>query len=456
MNLTVIWEDVLARLEKNFENTVLELSFNTYIKTLKPMFEEDLTIYLCAGDETHKDMVQQRFLPILAETFSKAISDATGIEENYAVVIDTTSELELIAPKKESMPGVLHLNPAYTFESFVVGDSNKFAHAASRAVADDPGHTYNPLFIYGGVGLGKTHLMQAIGNSMLEKNPNTKIIYITTESFVSELIEAIRRNNQEAFKRKYRNADLFMMDDIQFISRTTSAKEELFHTFNTLHQAGKQIVISSDKPPEEIPNLEERIVSRLRWGIMAKIDNPDYETRVAILREKLPYIKQITGSTLDVDDEVLHYIASKNDSNIRDLEGALKKVILQAKLINLDKPIKSIDMNITESALSDFFVEPSTKSITPRYIISLVCRYFDITESDVIGKKKNKEIALPRQIAMYFLRDITDLGYKAIGDQLGGRDHSTVMHACEKIKTQYDSSMEMKNLINDIRQKIFE
>lgn len=456
MNFTVIWEDALGELESFFKKSGNSHVFDTYIKALKPQYEDSGTYYFSITDEYQKTMVQERFIDTIIDAINKALFKSTGSVSNCSVLVYTAAEFENMSPKKEELPRSMQLNPDYTFESFVVGDSNKFAHAACRAVVDNPGTTYNPLFIYGGVGLGKTHLMQAIGNSMLAQNPDTRIIYTTTETFVSELIEAIRRNNTEQFKRKYRSADLFMMDDIQFISKTTSAKEELFHTFNTLHQAGKQIVISSDKPPADIPNLEERLLSRFRWGILAKIDKPDYETRVAILREKLPYIRQITNSNMDVDDEVLHYIASKNDSNIRDLEGALKKVILHAMLYNADKPIKSINMNITEEALADFFVEPSSKAITPRYIISSVCNYFDISEDDLTGKKKNKEIAAPRQICMYFLREITDLGFKAIGDLLGGRDHSTVMHACDKIKKQYENNTEIKNIVNDIKQKIME
>ena len=457
MNFTLIWEEALQNLEKQFKNTDSFFVFDTYIRFLKPQQEGNNTFYLLASDDIQKEMINERFFDVIKESVDNIINERYGTGYEIDLYIQTSKEVEKNIKREDDYSEKnMILNPYYTFENFIVGDSNRFAHAASMAVVDNPGTTYNPLFIYGGVGLGKTHLIQAIGNSILKKNPSAKIIYTTTESFINELIETIRRKTQEQFKRKYRSVDLFMMDDIQFIARSDSAKEELFHTFNTLHQAGKQIVISSDKPPAEIPNLEERLLSRFRWGILAKIDKPDYETRVAIRREKLPYIKQITHTDFDVDDEVLHYIASKNDANIRDLEGALKKVILQALLYSSDKNIKTIDISITEEALSDFFNDSSKKAITPKYIINTVCGYFDLSEDEITGKKKNKEVALPRQICMFFLRKECNIGFKAIGDMLGGRDHSTVMHACDKIKDHISTDIDIKNIVNDIEQRIRE
>lgn len=453
MNPNMIWEDTLLRLESFFKENGNGFVFDTYIKSLKVQHIDENNCYILTSDGVQREMIRTRFKDRIKTALDESISKATGKISDCEIVIVTENEFQERKMEIESK-GDLNLNPAYTFDNFVVGNSNSLTHAACRAVVDMPGVAYNPLFIYGGVGLGKTHLMQAIGNSMLAKNPNTRIIYTTTENFVGELVEAIRKQEQEQFKRKYRNCDLFMLDDIQFISRITSAKEELFHTFNSLHQAGKQIVISSDKSPEDIPNLEERLLSRFKWGLLTKIDKPDYETRVAILREKLPYIRSQTRTEFDIEDEVLHMIASKEDSNIRDLEGVLKNVIMQAKLYSSTKPSKMINAEMARGALADFLQDTAKKVITPKFIISTVCSYFDVSEADLVGKVRTKDLTVPRQICMYMLREECKMSYKAIGAAMGGKDHSTVMHNCSKIEEEVKTRKETQNLVNDIKDKL--
>ena len=396
------WEEILQHVKEEFELT--DVSFNSWLKPLKVhSFENNgytnSLFILVPSNQMAIDYLNKKYaLPIRV-----AIAEITGVD----------CEIEFILPeeaqKREAKKAVVssnlnesiekaNLNPKYTFDTFVVGSNNNFAHAASLAVAESPGEMYNPLFIYGGVGLGKTHLMHSIAHFILERNPQAKVLYVTSESFTNELIEAIRNTNNTAmtqFREKYRNIDVLLIDDIQFIIGKESTQEEFFHTFNDLHGAKKQIIISSDKPPKEIQTLEGRLRSRFEWGLIADISSPDYETRMAILRKK----EELDGYT--VDDEVIKYIATNIKSNIRELEGALNKLMACSRLEK-----KEITLEMAEQELRDIISPDEKREITPELIINTVAEHFGIRPEDIKGKKRNSEIVFPRQIAMYLCREI--------------------------------------------------
>lgn len=331
------------------------------------------------------------------------------------------------------------LNPKYTFDTFVIGNSNRFAHAASLAVAEAPAQAYNPLFIYGGVGLGKTHLMHAIGHYILDQNPDTKVVYVSSEKFTNELINSIRDDRNNEFRNKYRNVDVLLVDDIQFIAGKESTQEEFFHTFNALHDANKQIIISSDRPPKEIPTLEDRLRSRFEWGLISDIQPPDLETRIAILKKKAKV------ENIDVPDDVMLYIASKIKSNIRELEGALIRIVAYSSLTN-----KKITTELAEEALKDIISEDRPREVNVDLIKKIVSDEYKIRIEDFNSRKRTRAIAYPRQIAMYLTRELTDLSLPKIGDEFGGRDHTTVMHAHDKITEDILSSEEFKEKIENI------
>ena len=343
-----------------------------------------------------------------------------------------------------------NLNPKYTFDTFVVGSNNKFAHAASLAVADKPGKIYNPLFLYGGVGLGKTHLMHSIAHSILSKDKTKKVLYVTSETFTVELIDAIRGINNTTindFREKYRNIDVLLIDDVQFIIGKESTQEEFFHTFNTLHGANKQIIISSDRPPKEIETLESRLRSRFEWGLIADISAPDYETRMAILRKK----EETDGYKFN--DDVIQFIASNVKSNIRELEGALNKLIAYSNLERKD--IKEITVEKAEEVLRDILLPNEKREVTPELIIQTVAEHYGITMADIAGNKRNNEIVVPRQIAMYLCRKMTEASLKNIGNLLGKRDHTTIINGQKKIEEELKSNnTSLKNNIDIIMKKI--
>lgn len=460
-SFSMLWEAALKKLDALYKGTMHYNGFTVYVRGLTPEFEHQGTLYFKVSMDMHKELVNDRFLSAITQAVNEAAFELTQTQRQYAVCVLTASEIDEQYAHTQQSEGVLParmitLNPAYTFDSFVVGSSNKLANAASRAVANTPGVVYNPLFIYGGVGLGKTHLMHAIGNEVMRANPRANIIYITSESFTNELIESIQQGMMTRFRNKFRNVDVLMIDDIQFISRGPSTQEELFHTFNALYQAQKQIIMTSDKPPSEIPHLEERLLSRFQWGLLADIGLPDYETRVAILKNKAPAILLQARCSFTIQDEVMHYIAAKEDTNIRDLEGALKKVIAFAQLNNLETPVDQVDLSMASKALKDFFSEPVAKVITPKLVIRTVCNYFDVTEEDLIGEKKNREIAFPRQIAMYLLRSLTGLTHARIGELLGGKHYSTVMYADDKLAKLLKKDPELQNTVNDVIERIRE
>jgi chromosomal replication initiator protein len=382
-----------------------------------------------------------------------AIAEITGIEYEIQFIQpeDTESIKKPAAKKKENNLSSINseqsnLNPNYTFDTFVVGSSNRFAHSASLAVAESPGIAYNPLYIYGGPGLGKTHLMHSIGHFILNENPNAKIIYVTSEEFTNEVIESIRSGNSSAmnkFREKYRTIDVLMIDDVQFIIGKESTQEEFFHTFNSLHAAGKQIILTSDKPPKEMETLEERIKSRFEWGLMADIGTPDYETRMAILRKK------VEADDMQLADEILDYIANNIKSNVRELEGALNKLLAYS---NLEKT--EITMDIAVKELQNIITPDKPKEITPQLIIEVVTEHFNISMDQMISKTRSSEIARPRQIAMYLCKTMTDTPLDSIGSLLGGRDHSTIIHGVNRIKEEYESNDSIRTLIDTIKKKI--
>ena len=339
-----------------------------------------------------------------------------------------------------------NLNPKYKFDTFVVGSNNKLAHSASLAVAESPGQVYNPLYIYGGPGLGKTHLMHSIGHFILNEKPDTKVIYVTSEEFTNEVIESIRNGNASSmtkFRDKYRKVDVLMIDDIQFIIGKESTQEEFFHTFNALQTQGKQIILTSDKPPKEMETLEERIRSRFEWGLMADIGVPDYETRMAILRKKAE------SDSLSIDDDILSYIAANIKSNVRELEGALNKLLAYNNLVHMP-----ITMEVAEKELANIITPDKPREITPQLIIEVVSEHFHISVDQMISKTRSNDIAKPRQIAMYLCKTMTDSNLDNIGSLLGGRDHSTIIHGVKKISEEYENNSNTRTLIETIKKKI--
>ena len=375
-------------------------------------------------------------------------------KENRQIEIFSEEKKENIIKKNRvnAIYEKANLNPKYTFDTFVVGSNNNFAHAASLAVAESPGEIYNPLFIYGGVGLGKTHLMHSVAHFILANDPSKKVLYVTSETFTNELIDALKAGKTGSelamtkFREKYRNNDVLLIDDIQFIIGKESTQEEFFHTFNHLHVSGKQIIISSDKPPKDIETLEARLRTRFEWGLIADISSPDYETRMAILRKK----EELDGlEKYHIPDDVMQYIANNIKSNIRELEGSLNKLIALSNLEN-----KKIDIPLAAEALKDMISPDNNREVTPELIIDIVSEHFNIPISELKGKKRNAEIVLPRQIIMYLCRTLTDTPLKAIGAILGGKDHASVNHGVKKIENELKTDEALNNTVNIIKKKI--
>ena len=443
------WDEILEYMRTDLEMTTL--SFNTWIKPLKIHSLDNNTLKILVEMDGAVEYLDKKYKVYLQGAIIDVIDHIYDIE----FVTKQQVESEDLPVKKSSniMNEVIekaNLNPKYTFDTFVVGGNNKFAHAASLAVADKPGQIYNPLFLYGGVGLGKTHLMHSIAHSILQKDKNKKVLYVTSETFTYELIDAIRGINNTTindFREKYRNIDVLLIDDVQFIIGKESTQEEFFHTFNTLHGANKQIIISSDRPPKDIETLEARLRSRFEWGLIADISAPDYETRMAILRKK----EETDGYKFN--DDVIQFIASNVKSNIRELEGALNKLIAYSNLERKD--IKEITVEIAEDVLRDILLPNEKREITPELIIQTVAEHYVITMADIIGNKRNSEIVVPRQIAMYLCRKMTDASLKNIGNILGKRDHTTIINGHNKIEAELkQNNTSLKNNIDIITKKI--
>ena len=441
------WEEILQYVKK--EHELSDISFDTWLKPLEVYsVEENLIYILVPSEQIGISYLNKKYYLALRV----AIAEILGIEYDIKFILpEDAKKIRSVNSKgpKTPEPEVSkrsNLNPNYTFDTFVVGSNNRFAQSASLAVAESPGEAYNPLYIYGGPGLGKTHLMHSIGHFFLKKNPSAKVLYVTSEEFTNEVIESIRSGNASAmnkFREKYRTIDVLMIDDVQFIIGKESTQEEFFHTFNALHSAGKQIILTSDKPPKDMETLEERIRSRFEWGLMADIGAPDYETRMAILRRK------VESDDMVLSDDILNYIANNIKSNIRELEGALNKLLAYSNLEKTD-----ITMDIAKKELQNIITPDKPREITPQLIIEVVSEHFQISLDQMISKNRSNEIAKPRQIAMYLCKTMTDIPLDSIGSLLGGRDHSTIIHGIKKIGDEYDSNEQTRNLIETIKKKI--
>ena len=444
------WEEILQKMKSEYCTS--NISYTTWIEPLTIYEVKDDTVFIFVSLKASIEHIHDKYLL----PFRVCIAEVTGKEYQVEFVTEDNVQVqkEAVAVKKQNdaIFEQANLNPKYTFDTFVVGNNNTFAHAASLAVAESPGNRYNPLFIYGGVGLGKTHLMHAIAHFILENDPTKKVLYVTSETFTNELIDALKNgkiNNENAttsFREKYRNNDVLLIDDIQFIIGKESTQEEFFHTFNHIHGAGGQIIISSDKPPKDIETLEARLRTRFEWGLIADISSPDYETRMAILRKK----EELDGlDRYHIPDEVLQYIATNVKSNIRELEGSLNKLIALAVLEN-----KPIDIALAAEALKDIISPDQNRVVTPGLIMNVVSEHFNVSIADLKGKKRNSEIVLPRQVFMYLCNELTDEPLKSIGIELGGKDHSTVSHGVQKIESLLQEDEALNNTVNIIKKKI--
>lgn len=449
------WDDILEILKK--EHDIMDVSFNTWIKPLDVYSVEDNVITLLVPDENigTSYLHKKYYLPlkVVIQEVTGEMLDLQFLHKSEIKVKKSTtpSSVDLAPSNSEEASNIdlkiaANLNPNYTFDNFVVGGNNNFAHAYALAVAESPAKEYNPLFIYGGVGLGKTHLMHSIGNFILDRNPNAKVRCVTSEVFTNEVINAIRSENQSAimeFRDKYRNLDVLLIDDIQFIIGKERSQEEFFHTFNTLKESNKQIVISSDKPPKQMATLEERFKTRFEMGLTVDISSPDYETRMAIIKKK----SELEG--YNISDDIFEYIATNIKSNIRELEGALTKIVAFSRVTR-----KPVDIEIAKEVLKDIISPDDNKVITPELIINTVADHFNITMADISSKKKSQDIVFPRQIAMYLCRQYTETSLQEVGQYLGKRDHTTVMHSIEKIQHELDTNESTRNIVNVIIKKI--
>jgi chromosomal replication initiator protein len=443
-NIHDLWNRALDQIEKKLSKP----SFETWLKSTKAHALQGDTLIITAPNDFARDWLESRYSNLIAET----LYDLTGEELDVKFIIppnQAEEEFDIQTPKKKvnkdegaEFPQSM-LNSKYTFDTFVIGSGNRFAHAASLAVAEAPAKAYNPLFIYGGVGLGKTHLMHAIGHYVLDHNPAAKVVYLSSEKFTNEFINSIRDNKAVEFRNKYRNVDVLLIDDIQFLAGKEQTQEEFFHTFNTLHEESKQIVISSDRPPKEIPTLEDRLRSRFEWGLITDITPPDLETRIAILRKKAK------ADGLVIPNEVMLYIANQIDSNIRELEGALIRVVAYSSLIN-----KDINADLAAEALKDIIPSSKPRVITIQDIQQIVGQEFNIKLDDFKAKKRTKSVAFPRQIAMYLSRELTDFSLPKIGEEFGGRDHTTVIHAHEKISKLVQTDTDLQKQIKEISESL--
>ncbi len=444
-----IWHNTLEIIQTQLSRP----SYETWLKETKPLAFYNNTIVVGVPNEFAKDWLENRYSSLLQE----AVNSVAGREVKLKFIVPQEGEnkksidMEKVE-KNESPPARVdhntlfkppNLNPKYVFDTFVIGNSNRFAHAACLAVAEAPAKAYNPLFIYGGVGLGKTHLMHAIGHYVLEQNKSLKVVYVSSETFTNELINSIRDDRTVQFRNKYRNVDVLLVDDIQFLAGKERTQEEFFHTFNTLHEADKQIVVSSDRPPKEIPTLESRLRSRFEWGLLTDIQQPDLETRIAILRKKA---KQ---ENLDIENEIIVHIASKVTSNIRELEGALIRVAAYSSLTN-----DEMSLELAEEALKDMLPASRKKPVTVSLIQNKTADYFDVKTEELKAKKRSRSISHPRQIAMYLSREMTDSSLPKIGEDFGGRDHTTVMHACVKIAKDIKEDPNLEAAVQEIAKLI--
>lgn len=445
MNLNVkeVWDKTL----KLIKTELTEVSFNTWLKTIDPICIKGNKFVLSVPNDFNKEILENRYVSLI----SNALKHVTN--KDYQLEFITPNELSKYEfSENQENPQRFNpslefdtprLNPKYVFDEFVIGNSNRFAHAASLAVAESPAKAYNPLFIYGGVGLGKTHLMHAIGHYILEQNPSSKVVYVTSEKFTNELINSIKDDKNTEFRDKYRTVDVLLVDDIQFIAGKERTQEEFFHTFNTLYEANKQIIVSSDRPPKEIPTLEDRLRSRFEWGLITDIQAPDFETRIAILRKKAEM------DSIIIPNEVFEFIARKIKSNIRELEGALTRIIAYSSLTN-----REISADLAAEALKDIIASTKPKQVNADLIKSIVAQFYNLKVDDFESKRRTRSISFPRQVAMYLCRELTDMSLPKIGEEFGGRDHTTVIHAYDKITKDKASDNQFKIQLEKLTKEI--
>nr|WP_225366640.1 chromosomal replication initiator protein DnaA [Lentilactobacillus kefiri] len=436
-------------MSEQFRNNTTDLTYDTWIKPVKPISFDGSTLTLSLPSELHRDYWKEQLAPNLIE-YAFVITKG-NIEPKFILDSDVNKEAQEKPvdnhPEQDgeefSFSKENHLNPNYTFDNFIIGKGNQMAHAAALIVSEEPGKLYNPLFFYGGVGLGKTHLMQAIGNKRLEDHPETNVKYVTSEAFTNDFINAIQTNQTEEFRREYRDVDILMVDDIQFFAQKEGTQEEFFHTFNDLYNNDKQIVLTSDRVPQEIPKLQERLVSRFAWGLPVDITPPDLETRIAILKNKAKL------DNLVIPNDTLAYIAGQIDSNVRELEGALSRVQAYSKL--KDEPITT---DLVYEALRGLKLSKDNRQLSIVDIQNKVASYFHISISDLKGKKRMKSIVMPRQIAMYLAREMTSNSLPKIGKEFDGKDHTTVIHACDKIAEIIKLDSDLRKEISDIKSSL--
>ena len=437
MDLESLWKSACSLLE----NRMNYLAYTTWVQdNMYPVMMENETVIISAKMVPLIPMVQKKYLPEI----EKCLSEADGTPHKALIL----SKEEAEARRKQTSDDTEddtdpHLNPKYTFDTFITGDSNRFARAAALAAADTPGEAYNPLFIYGGVGLGKTHLMQAIGNYLHQADPSKRIMYMTSETFMNEMINAIQQKKTYELRAKLRMVDLLMVDDIQFIAGREATQQEFFNTFNELHNDNKQIVLTSDKPPKDIQRLEERLCSRFEWGLVVDIQAPDRETREAILRDK------VRQEGIRIPDEVLQLIAEKVQSNVRELEGCLTRLTAYSNMTG-----QPISLELCEVALKEIFDQKQPKKVTAEMIMQAVSEYYSVTLSELIGPTRKREITVPRQVAIYLTREMTGMSLPQIGEVFGGRDHTTIMHSCKVMENAINRDSSMKNLVNTIKNRV--
>ncbi|WP_245891249.1 chromosomal replication initiator protein DnaA [Desmospora activa] len=438
-----LWAQALERIQDKLSKP----SFETWLQATEAVDWRDDTLIISAPNEFARDWLESKYSHLVRDTLQEVTGSVIGVQFITHAAKRWEEEEEVAATMESAVENDVELktmlNSRYTFDTFVIGSGNRFAHAASLAVAEAPAKAYNPLFIYGGVGLGKTHLMHAIGNYIQSHPTHTRVVYLSSEKFTNEFINSIRDNQTDDFRNKYRNVDILLIDDIQFLAGKEQTQEEFFHTFNALHEESKQIVISSDRPPKAIPTLEDRLRSRFEWGLITDIQPPDLETRIAILRKKA------IADKLDIDSEVMAFIADRIDTNIRELEGALIRVVAFSALMN-----QPVSTELASEALKDIMRNARPKIIGIPEIQQTVCSYYRLQMDELKGKKRTKNVALPRQIAMYLCRELTDSSLPKIGEEFGGRDHTTVIHAHEKISRTLNMDRSLQKAIEDLKDRI--
>ena len=437
MDLESLWKSACALLEKR----MTFLAYTTWIQgNMNPVSMEDDTVIISAQMDPMIPMIQKKYLSVI----ENCLTEADGKAHKALILSKEEAEARrrktLQEPVDDTDP---HLNPKYTFDSFIPGDSNRFARAAALAAAETPGEAYNPLFIYGGVGLGKTHLMQAIGNYVHQEDPSKRILYMTSETFMNEMINAIQQKKTYELRARLRMVDVLMVDDIQFIAGREATQQEFFNTFNELYNENKQIVLTSDKPPKDIQRLEERLCSRFEWGLVADIQAPDRETREAILRDK------VQQEEIEVPEEVLRLIAEKVQSNVRELEGCLTRLTAYANMTG-----KPITLELSELALKEIFDQKQPKKVTAEMIMQTVSDYYSVTLSELVGPTRKREVTVPRQVAIYLTREMTGMSLPQIGEVFGGRDHTTIMHSCKVMENAINKDSSMKNLVNTVKNRV--